>query len=252
MVLPEQAAGQTGLIVGIETGPVQKKTVGETRVAASREVRAATPEVFREPPDPVVDQAVGLIKKPFASIPRIYVVDPAALKLKMGSEPLKDENSPAAVSSHVRALDHHARQLLERAVSRSPSVARIVGELERTDVLVWVEMCPPLLSGRTGELLLVGTSLKWRYVRIRINRQNLSDELIACLGHELQHALEIAGAPEVRDQIALRQLYERIGWAGSAGEPFESQAARDVRTRVLAELAEHEARKKHGPPATPW
>jgi hypothetical protein len=251
MVLPEQAAGQTGLIVGIETGPVQKKTVGEMRIAATRQVRAATAEVFPEPPDPVVDETVGSIRKPLASIPRIYVIDPAALKLKMGSGPLPAEDSPAAVSSHVRALDHHARQLLERAVSRSPTVARIVGELERTDVLVWVEMCPPL-SGRTGELLLVGTSLKWRYVRIRINRQNLSDELIACLGHELQHALEIASAPRVRDQIALRQLYERIGWAGSAGEPFDSQAARDVRTRVLAELAEHEARKKHGPPATPW
>jgi len=43
-------------------------------------ITAAAPEV-REPRNPVVDEAVRLIRKRFASIPRIYVVDPAALKL---------------------------------------------------------------------------------------------------------------------------------------------------------------------------
>ncbi len=74
--LPAHAAGQIGRSVGIDTG-VQQRTVAEMRLAGR--------EPFQEPPDPVVDEAVGLIRKAFPSIPRIYVVDPAALKLKTSS-----------------------------------------------------------------------------------------------------------------------------------------------------------------------
>lgn len=47
-------------------------------------ITAAAPEV-REPRDPVVDEAVRLIKKRFGPIPRIYVVDPASLRVKTSS-----------------------------------------------------------------------------------------------------------------------------------------------------------------------
>ena len=38
------------------------------------------------------------------------------------------------------------------------------------------------------------------------------DQLIAQIGHELQHAVEIAGHSEVIDTASLMGLYDRIGW----------------------------------------
>jgi hypothetical protein len=55
------------------------------------------------------------------------------------------------------------------------------------------------------------------------------------LAHELQHALEFAASPEVRDAAGFRRLFTRIGW--SAGpHRFETVAARLAEQRALTEL----------------
>ena len=58
---------------------------------------------------------------------------------------------------------------------------------------------------------------------------------IGLLAHELQHAVELADAPEVRDDEGVRQLYRRIG---SASDPdhFETAAARRIERAVRMEV----------------
>ena len=53
-----------------------------------------------------------------------------------------------------------------------------------------------------------------RYVRIQIVNHLSPEDTIALIGHELRHALEVAAAPEVRDQKGLMELYQRIGEPG--------------------------------------
>jgi hypothetical protein len=58
------------------------------------------------------------------------------------------------------------------------------------------------------------------------------------LGHELRHAVEVAGAPWVLDESSLAEEYRRIGFpsGGRNGAAFESRAAIDAGERVLREL----------------
>ena len=66
------------------------------------------------------------------------------------------------------------------------------------------------------------------------------DRLIAQIGHELQHAVEIAGNSDVNDASTLSVLYERIG--ERRGSPsdirYETEAAIQAGQRVLREIHE--------------
>jgi hypothetical protein len=61
---------------------------------------------------------------------------------------------------------------------------------------------------------------------------------VAILGHELQHAVEVANAPWVVDEASLAEEYRRIGFPSHAdhGMSFESRAAIDAGQRVLRDL----------------
>jgi hypothetical protein len=61
-------------------------------------------------------------------------------------------------------------------------------------------------------------------------------ELIALIGHELRHALEVAQVPDVRDESALVRLYERIGQRSVKGHEYDTNAAQDAGRAVRKEL----------------
>jgi hypothetical protein len=110
--------------------------------------------------------------------------------------------------------------------------------VERTDVVVYVtdSECEGD-NARNAYLRFVGRAAGLRYVSVYVDRYRISPtERIAFFGHELQHALEIAAAPGVRDAAGLRQLYRRIGWE-SGRDRFETDAARAVTRLVTDELA---------------
>ena len=55
-----------------------------------------------------------------------------------------------------------------------------------------------------------------------------------CSAHELQHALEVADAPEIKDLASFQKAFDGRGWKGAHG--FETAQAREVTKRVTAEL----------------
>lgn len=61
------------------------------------------------------------------------------------------------------------------------------------------------------------------------------DVLISLIGHELQHAAEVAAASEVVDDATLTALYRRIGDPSSHG--WDTIAARAMGSVVADELA---------------
>jgi hypothetical protein len=60
--------------------------------------------------------------------------------------------------------------------------------------------------------------------------------MVVTLGHELQHALEVAGASQVVSQATFAAFYARIGQAHRPGR-CETRAARQVALRIRAELS---------------
>lgn len=72
-------------------------------------------------------------------------------------------------------------------------------------------------------------------MRIQIALRASTAESIALLGHELQHAVEIADAVEVGDEQDMEALYVRIGVRRGA-HIYDTVAAQDMGRRIRREL----------------
>jgi hypothetical protein len=84
-----------------------------------------------------------------------------------------------------------------------------------------------------------------RYLRIEVRTPRSPLELLATIGHELQHAVEIARAPGVRNSAAMRDLYRRIGQNGANALTFETSDAQEVGKRVRLELMTGDHGQEH-------
>ena len=136
--------------------------------------------------------------------------------------------------SRVRTESAEVRHLIEETASRSRTVRELLARLAATDTIVYVEFTPsPLVP--TARTKLVTTTSGVRFLRIGININAASADRGPWLGHELQHALEIAERREVRDDNGVRALYQRIGRSHGIDQ-FETDGARHVEWAVRAEL----------------
>ena len=142
------------------------------------------------------------------------------------------------VTARVRAGDKRTAALLVRGLERSATVRNLVTELERRDVIVYLEMQPALKQRLAGRLAWVTATPRHRYVRISINPELSTDTAIATLGHELQHALEVATAPEIRCSQTLENFYRQHGESNpSEVNGWDTEAARVAGEDVRRELA---------------
>ncbi len=141
-----------------------------------------------------------------------------------------------APDRRVRTTDTRLRMLLAEGLNRSRTFDSLVTALNRTDVIVYVESVLTLPMGTMGRLTMMPRTGDFRYLRVQIRSDLSRREAIALIGHELQHALEIADATEVRDSTALIRLYERIGHASNGEHAYDTEAAQDTGRIVRREL----------------
>ncbi|HEX9366152.1 MAG TPA: hypothetical protein VF921_05970, partial [Vicinamibacterales bacterium] len=112
----------------------------------------------------------------------------------------------------------------------------LLARLDCSDVIVYVEITASsrVLRARTK---LVAAPPGVRFLRIGINAGLSGLDLPALLGHELQHAVEIADREDVRAAAAVRRLYAE-GGRRDGSDRFETDAALDVERRVRLECRE--------------
>jgi hypothetical protein len=146
----------------------------------------------------------------------------------------QDRAVPAA-SARVRAVDKKAADLLRAGKARSETFRLLTETIERSDLIVYVETRRQTLR---GQLQFASASAAGRYLRVSISAFGLEDDILPWLAHELWHAVELAGAPEVRDRASLRQFYERVGGGFRAGGTVELETiqAQQTQDKVLGEL----------------
>jgi hypothetical protein len=91
--------------------------------------------------------------------------------------------------------------------------------------------------GIAGFVTFLASNAGWRYIQIKIARSLPRGVQVAILGHELQHAVEIADAAEVVSEASLAAFYGRIGSEHRAGgcRLFDTRAAIDVQQQVFRE-----------------
>ena len=137
-------------------------------------------------------------------------------------------------SSAVRPEDAAIRALIARGMERSATFRRLYTGIDASDVIVYVRFsrCP---DGVAACLAWVSAGAGVRRLLITLDKFGGSpDELTALLAHELQHANEVASAPEITDQESFRRAFASLGW--KHGDGFETEAAKTATRRVAREL----------------
>jgi hypothetical protein len=150
------------------------------------------------------------------------------------------EAAPSPSVLRLRTVSGPARALLTEALARSPTIVRMVRTLQdyRVFVLIDTRVDPDVPTGQTS---LMASTPAGRYIHVVLNPALMRDRRIELLGHELQHALEIARADDVQDGVSLRhhfiEIGRALGTARSRDASFETDAARDVELQVRRDLS---------------
>jgi len=143
--------------------------------------------------------------------------------------------------SHVRSTDSRILERLREGAARSTTFKTLVDQLENTGTIVYVEYglcgfghykaCLPHAIAVVGDT---------RFLRIIVEVGAGGAQQLALIGHELQHALEIARAPNIRSPDDITALFRRIGRSPHCprGTPdcYETTAALAAGNAVLREV----------------
>jgi hypothetical protein len=141
---------------------------------------------------------------------------------------------------HVRSSQPDVVMLIRDGLTRSPSFGELMTMLDGSDVVAYVELAPNLPTGLAGYLphwvLVAGGR---RYVRIFVDVALEHDRLIELIAHELKHATEVANAPDVKSNEAMRQLFHRLNSGKCLRGCAETDGAIDIQKTVAGELRAH-------------
>ena len=136
--------------------------------------------------------------------------------------------------AHVRTADAYVLSLLHQGYLRSSTFRHLVDDIERSDLIVYVETTADATMPVNAQIQLAGATPATRFLRIIFKIPTGDETAISLVGHELRHATEVARATEVRDQPAFEALYRRIGSEGGVG--WETQQARSTGETIREEL----------------
>lgn len=146
-----------------------------------------------------------------------------------------DTAQPPTCVDRIRTTEPVVVTLLERGYRESSTFRELVGRIEQSDLHVYIRLNRD--TPQTGLRLVAANGARTAW--IWLVRDRGPEQLIARLAHELQHAAEIAGSPDVINDQTLAEYYRRHGFsrgAGSLMETHESPAAQGVERAVFKEL----------------
>lgn len=143
-------------------------------------------------------------------------------------------------SDGVRAVGTSIADLLTAGRDRSPTFRSLLRDIDASGWIVFVQSGSCQVAQLSSCLLhRVGVFEGQHYLRLIVGNQALSDDAIATIGHELQHAVEVTSALGITEGPQIRQLYRRIGYVSvraPGAEVYETTAAINARATVLREL----------------
>jgi hypothetical protein len=143
-------------------------------------------------------------------------------------------NAESDIGPRVRSTNPAIAEAIAEGEARSITFRSLVRTIEGTDGIVYVE------RGRCGHGVPACLSLSvvsgggFRLLRILVDSARSVASLIATIGHELQHAIELLTEPGVRTMAAAYNYYLRE--APTARDSFETAAAVRVGIAVAADL----------------
>jgi hypothetical protein len=116
----------------------------------------------------------------------------------------------AGTNINVRPMSPVMRGVIQEGLNRSPSFRGLMARLDGSDVVVYVRDERSPIGSLHGSLTFVSKAGGLRYLLVRLFHRSRVRH-VAILGHELQHAVEIAERPEIVDEASLAQAYAQFG-----------------------------------------
>ena len=150
-------------------------------------------------------------------------------------------NVPAwPLDSHVRSSNDRYLSVLRDGVACSTTFRDLIGALNRSDVIVYVESRGRMRTGFSAFLVhQIVRAGSHRYLKVAVSRDVLGrNRLIGVIAHELQHAREVADAADVRSSADMPALFKRLdsGKCVLIRNCTETDAAVRLEAAVLDEL----------------
>jgi hypothetical protein len=144
---------------------------------------------------------------------------------------------PAPVAQ-LRPTTPRLAALIEEATTRSPTFRNMVLSLETTDGMVFVDegRCTRGANACLTHRLTQAGGYRLLFVVIDPRRRDL--DLMASIGHELQHALEVLADPSLRTTAALKDFYLRDTRTEFPPRLIETAAAQWAGDAVLREISQ--------------
>ena len=144
----------------------------------------------------------------------------------------------AAPFPHIRSNQPALLEAVEAASRVSRTFRRIAERISASDVVVYLQYRMASEPGLAGATSFMSAAGGVRYLRVSIDPRLSGCQRFALLGHELQHAVEIADAQSVVDQQSLEALYRSVGFQSPAAcrRCFESADAIAAGQRIQREV----------------
>ena len=138
-------------------------------------------------------------------------------------------------TARVRSEHPIIAAAIGNAAEHSATFRSLVDAIDGTDGIVYVREGTCRFQLRAC-LAGVHSAPPVRFVFVKVDtRRAVGCALMASLGHELQHALEVLRVPKVVDNVTLAHFYMHLGPTGD-NDRFETGAAVRAGERVEGEL----------------
>jgi hypothetical protein len=139
-------------------------------------------------------------------------------------------------SGRIRSMDSAAARVLMEGRAACATIASLAATLEQSDVIVLLSVTM-IQDGLAGDMRFLAATATDRILQIRLDNRRPRIEQMGWLAHELQHAVEVASAPDVRCGRDLALLMARIGRSRDGGHLFETSGAVERGRQAQGELA---------------
>jgi hypothetical protein len=158
-----------------------------------------------------------------------------------GAQPCQAEESN---SSWLRVEDPLLARAISRGTRESATFKALLDRIENSDLIVYILRAPATGLAPQGRTQFVVSAGARRFVRVTIRTDQVTRNVIALVGHELQHVAELAGEPGVVDNDSYLELYRRIGYSSCDRlcPCFDTEAAVSTGYAVLSELGRNRTR----------
>src|SRR5215813_6840808 len=117
----------------------------------------------------------------------------------------------ALAQDAIRTDDPGIRALIAEGSAHSPTFKHLIDAVNATDGIVYLLRGSCHFRVRACLLLYMTYAGNHRVLRLVVDQQKADWALLPTIAHELEHAYEVLGDPEVRSANDMYALYVRIG-----------------------------------------